>query len=424
MISRLRGTYDILPADIEYWHFIEEKARVLFDNANYAEMRTPIIEQKELFQRGVGQSTDIVNKEMYSFKDQGKRDLVLRPEGTAGIARSFIQNKLYNAKNISKIWYKGPMFRYERPQNGRQRQFNQLGVECLGIKDPQIDAEVIALAYNLLLSLNIGDFRLEINNIGDSLARQRYSKELAEYLLPYQSKLDSDSVQRLSTNPLRILDSKSVPTQELLINAPNLFDYIGTNSKQHFETLCCYLNALNIPYTINHRLVRGLDYYSDTAFEFKTDLLGGQDTICGGGRYDSLITNLGGPYTPAIGWAIGIERLLILVKKNYNIPEKSSDFYIISDNILRCKIEAIVLFHHLTIKHNVKVEVDMTESTIRKKVKRAYKSNSHYCLIIGENEAATGSVTVKNLMTNKEKCFSMDHFLYKSDISSFQFETM
>nr|YP_010337769.1 histidine-tRNA synthetase [Sahlingia subintegra]UNJ17354.1 histidine-tRNA synthetase [Sahlingia subintegra] len=422
MISRLRGTYDILPADIDYWHFVEEKARDLFDNANYAEMRTPIIEQKELFQKGVGQSTDIVNKEMYSFQDQGKRNLVLRPEGTAGIARSFIQNKLYNTKNINKIWYKGPMFRYERPQNGRQRQFNQLGVECLGVKDPQIDAEVIAMAYNLLLSLNIGDFRLEINNIGDSSARQLYSKELTQYLIPYQSQLDSDSVQRLSTNPLRILDSKSVPTQNLLINAPNLFDYISSNSKQHFETLCCYLNALKIPYTINHRLVRGLDYYSDTAFEFKTDLLGGQDTICGGGRYDSLITNLDGPHTPAIGWAIGIERLLILVKKNYSIPKKSLDFYIISDNILRCKIEAIVLFNHLTTKHNVKVEVDMTESTIRKKIKRAYKSNSYYCLIIGENEASKGRITVKNLINNEEKCMHMDHFLYKSDPSSFQFE--
>nr|QUE28072.1 syh [Sahlingia subintegra] len=416
MISSLRGTYDILPADIKYWHFVEEKARILFNNANYTEIRTPIIEQKELFQRGVGQGTDIVNKEMYGFQDQGNRDIVLRPEGTAGIARSFIQNKLYNIKNISKVWYKGPMFRYERPQNGRQRQFHQLGIECLGIKDPQVDAEVIAMAYNLLLSLKIGNFRLEINNIGDSFARQQYSKELTQYLIPYQSKLDADSVQKLLTNPLRILDSKSLETQKLLTNAPNLFNFVSTNSKQHFEALCCYLNALNIPYIINHRLVRGLDYYNDTAFEFKTDLLGGQDTICGGGRYDTLVTNLGGPNTPAIGWAIGIERLLILVKKNCTIPEQHLDFYIISNTILRCKIEAIILFNNLTSKHNVKVEIDTTESTIRKKIKRAYKSRAQYCLIIGEDEAATGRITIKNLITNEQKIIYMNEFLSKLDL--------
>nr|QUE29371.1 syh [Erythrotrichia longistipitata] len=411
MLSSLRGTYDILSEDIKYWHFIEKKARILFDNANYSEIRTPLIENKQLFDKGVGDATDIVSKEMYCFQDQGKRDIVLRPEGTAGIARSYIQNKLYNLKPVNKVWYFGPMFRYERPQNGRQRQFHQLGIECLGVNDPQADAEVIAIAYNLLSELPIGNFRLELNNIGSNTARKEYSKKLTKYLSQYEAQLDEDSKQRLFNNPFRILDSKSVTTQTILNNAPNLFDFIDNNSKKHFEALCCYLNALDIPYTINYRLVRGLDYYSDTAFEFKTNLLGGQDTICGGGRYDNLISNLGGPSTPAIGWAIGVERLLILVKKNYNIDNNQLDFYIVSENIIRCKIEALVLFSRLVTVHSAKVEIDETSSTIRKKIKRAYKSSSAYCLIIGEKELLDSNITVKNLLSNEEKSVDFEQFL-------------
>lgn len=419
MLSSLRGTYDILPEDIKYWHFVEKKAHILFNNANYSEIRTPLIENKELFNRGVGNETDIVNKEMYCFQDQGKRDIVLRPEGTAGIARSFIQNKLYNLRPVNKIWYLGPMFRYERPQNGRQRQFHQLGIECLGLANPQTDAEVIAIAYNLLLELNIGDFRLELNNIGSSAARTEYSKQLTKYLGQYKDQLDKDSRQRLVNNPFRILDSKSIETQTILNSAPNLFDFIDHNSKKHFEALCCYLNALGIPYIINHRLVRGLDYYSDTAFEFKTNLLGGQDTICGGGRYDNLITHLGGPPTPAIGWAIGMERLLILIKKNYSLGNDKLDFYILSDNMIRCRIEALVLFSRLINVHNAKVEIDETESTVRKKIRRAYKSGAMYCLIIGEKEMLNISITIKNLMNNEEKSIKFKQFLDNPTIHLF-----
>nr|QUE28664.1 syh [Porphyrostromium japonicum] len=411
MLNSLRGTCDVLPEDIKYWHFLEDKARTLFSSANYLEMRTPLIENQELFQKGVGEGTDIVNKEMYAFQDQGGRNIVLRPEGTAGVTRSFVQNKLYNTKSVNKIWYAGPMFRYERPQSGRQRQFNQLGVECLGIKDPQIDAEVIAMAYKLLSSLGIGAFRLEINNIGDCIARQNYSKQLVKYLSNHRSQLDADSLQRLDTNPLRILDSKSSDVQNTLKNAPNLFDFIDANSKRHFETLCCYLNALRIPYTVNSQLVRGLDYYSDTAFEFKTNLLGGQDTICGGGRYDSLVSKLGGPPTPAIGWAIGMERLLMLVKDKLIVPENRLDFYIVSDNILRCKIEATLLFNSLISVDQIRVEIDETASTIRKKIKRAYKSGSKYCVIIGERETKIASVTVKDLATHTEKIIKSEDLL-------------
>lgn len=411
MLNSLRGTCDVLPEDIKYWHFLENKARTLFSSANYLEIRTPLIENQELFQKGVGQETDIVNKEMYAFQDQGGRNIVLRPEGTAGVTRSFVQNKLYNAKTVNKIWYAGPMFRYERPQSGRQRQFNQLGVECLGIKDPQVDAEVIAMAYKLLSNLEIGAFRLEINNIGDCTARQNYSKQLVEYLTNHRSQLDVDSLQRLETNPLRILDSKSLDVQNILKDAPNLLDFIDANSKRHFETLCCYLNALQIPYVVNSKLVRGLDYYSDTAFEFKTNLLGGQDTICGGGRYDSLVSKLGGPPTPAIGWAIGMERLLILVKNKLVVPEDRLDFYIVSDNILRCKIEAILLFNSLINVDKIRVEIDETGSTIRKKIKRAYKSGSKHCVIIGERETRVASVTIKDLTTNKEKLVKSKNFI-------------
>nr|QUE28455.1 syh [Porphyrostromium boryanum] len=416
MLSSPRGTYDILPEDIKYWHFLEKKARALFKNANYLEMRTPLIEHKELFQRGVGEETDIVNKEMYSFQDQGGRNIVLRPEGTAGIARGFIQNRLYKTGNTTKVWYAGPMFRYERPQSGRQRQFNQLGVEYLGIKNAQVDAEVIAMAYNLLSNIEIGEFRLEINNIGNYTARQNYSEHLTHYLTKYKSELDTDSMQRLSTNPLRILDSKSMEVQRILENGPDLFDFIDAGSKKYFETLCCYLNALQIPYIVNTRLVRGLDYYSDTAFEFKTDLLGGQDTICGGGRYDSLISKLGGPQTPAIGWAIGIERLLLLIKENITISEKKLDFYIVADNTLRCKIEATNLFNLIIKTERARVEIDGTNSTIRKKIKRAYKSGCQYCVIIGEREVQTSSLNLRDMSTSDESLMDYENFFSRFGI--------
>nr|YP_010337168.1 histidine-tRNA synthetase [Pseudoerythrocladia kornmannii]UNJ16753.1 histidine-tRNA synthetase [Pseudoerythrocladia kornmannii] len=401
-MNSLRGTCDILPDEMKYWHFIEKKASCLLANANYTEIRTPIIEQKELFARGVGLETDIVNKEMYSFEDQGKRQITLRPEGTAGITRSFIEHKLYSDKPSYKFWYKGAMFRYERPQSGRQRQFHQLGVECLGIKDARIDAEVISLAYNFLTSIGIKELSLEINTIGSKLDRKKYEAKLVNYLQVYYQELDSDSQKRLNKNPLRILDSKNRNTQKILNKAPLLFDEVNDNSKQHFEILCIYLNALKIPYVINYKLVRGLDYYNDTAFEFKTSLLGGQDTLCGGGRYDNLIEELGGPNTPAIGWAIGIERLLLLLKQKIHINNEQLDVYIVSDNSIRCKVESIIMFNKLR-HENIKVDMDQTNSTIRKKIKRAYKLQSRYCLIIGEEEIKKGKITLKNLTTNNDE---------------------
>nr|QUE28819.1 syh [Porphyropsis coccinea] len=410
-IKSLRGTYDILPEEVKYWQLIEKTASQILTNANYLEIRTPIVEQSELFARGVGRGTDIVTKEMYSFEDQGKRSVTLRPEGTAGISRSFIENKLYSSKNSYKLWYVGPMFRYERPQHGRQRQFNQLGVEYIGIKNARVDAEVISIAYSFLQNLGISELKLEINTIGNVADRKLYVEQLVKYLKPHYEQLDKDSQQRLNVNPLRILDSKNVNTQKILEKAPILFDSVNNSSKEYFEELCLYLNALKISYEINFKLVRGLDYYNDTAFELKTSLLGAQDTICGGGRYDNLIEDLGGPKTPAIGWAIGIERLLLLLKQKLVLDNPQIDFYIVSDNSKRCKIESLILFNQL-IKNNIKVDLDYTDSTIRKKIKRAYKLGSKNCLIIGEKEVEEQKVTIKNLLTNSEKTISKKQFLY------------
>nr|ARO91285.1 histidine tRNA synthetase [Rhodochaete parvula]ASK39636.1 histidine-tRNA synthetase [Rhodochaete parvula] len=410
LINSLRGTCDILPDEIKYWNFIEEKIKNILLNANYTEIRTPLLEMKELFDRGVGQGTDIVNKEMYSFKDQGNREITLRPEGTAGIIRCIIENKLYIQKPIQKLWYLGPMFRYERPQNGRQRQFNQLGIEYIGSQDARADTEVINLAYQLLNQLEVPEFTLQLNSIGSLEDRSKYKKNLVQYLKRYYLDLDEDSKIRLNINPLRILDTKEEKTQELLKNAPQLCNFLGENSKRHFEHLCIYLNSLQIPFKVNQQLVRGLDYYNDTAFEFKTEYLGSQDTICGGGRYDKLSETLGGPYIPAIGWAIGIERLLLLVKQKVLLSEARLDFYIVSENSVRCKIESIVLLNEI-INKGFKAELDTTDASLRKKISRSYKFYSTHCIIIGEKEITTNKVTIKELQNNMQFTITREKFM-------------
>lgn len=280
----------------------------------------------------------------------------------------------------------------------------------MGIQDARADAEVISIAFNLLSNLNIGDFFLEINSIGTSEDRIKYKRELVKYLEKYETDLDKDSRIRLSINPLRILDTKDEKTQEILSEAPQLSNFLGERSQQHFENLCIYLNCLNIPYKLNSKLVRGLDYYSDTAFEFKTKLLGSQDTICGGGRYDKLINTLGGPFTPAVGWAIGVERLLLLIKQNASLNFENLDYYIIADNTMRCKIESIILFNEL-IKKGCKVEIDCLQGNLRKKIARCYKIKSRHCIIIGEDEIKKGCITIKNILTKEQKTFTKENFL-------------
>nr|YP_009511553.1 histidine-tRNA ligase [Gracilariopsis mclachlanii]AXI97430.1 histidine-tRNA ligase [Gracilariopsis mclachlanii] len=400
----LRGTKDILPDETIYWQYIYNKALDILSLHNYKEIRTPILESTELFERGIGETTDIINKEMYNFKDQGGRNITLRPEGTASIARAFINHKMYQ-KKIQRLWYYGPMFRYERPQSGRQRQFHQLGIECIGSLNPMADAEVIHLAHKLLNQMELNNCVLEINSIGNLEEREKYQADLIEYLKPYIKDLDQDSQKRLNINPLRILDSKNIKTQEILYNAPSLNKYLKKQSIDHFNLVCTYLDSLQIQYNINHKLVRGLDYYNYTAFEIKTKLLGTQNTICGGGRYDTLIKQLGGPETPAVGWAIGLERLLQITQQQLHIQNNHSNIYIITQGIeAQKKIWQIV--KNLE-NEKINFELDLSNTSLKKQIKRAVKSGAELCILIGEDEIINNCITIKIL--NKHKQYSIPY---------------
>nr|YP_010952306.1 histidine tRNA synthetase [Gloiopeltis furcata]WMP13975.1 histidine tRNA synthetase [Gloiopeltis furcata] len=389
----LRGTKDILSDEILIWQHIYSKALKILTLSNYHEIRTPILESTTLFTRSIGNGTDIVNKEMYSFRDQGLREITLRPEGTASIARAFISNKLGQENRIQRLWYCGPMFRYERPQNGRQRQFHQLGIECIGSFNPMADAEVIRIAYSILKALKCPDYQLEINSIGNTLERNNYKKALVEYLYKYKDDLDTDSLKRLQINPLRILDSKNQKTQEILCNAPLLASFLQKPSKKHFYNVCDYLACSNIGYTINQKLVRGLDYYNYTAFEIKTRSLGSQDTICGGGRYDSLIQQLGGQETPSVGWAIGLERLVLLVKNIIALKENQPSIYLATQGTLaQKKIWTII---SILEKNLISFELDLNGNTFQKQLKKASKSGAKVCLLLGEDEVHNNIITIK-----------------------------
>lgn len=392
-MQTIRGTKDILPSEIKAWQDLYIKALRILTIYNYSEIRTPIIEPTELFFRSIGSTTDIINKEMYSFADQGQRKITLRPEGTASIARAFITNKLYQNNQIQRLWYIGPMFRYERPQSGRQRQFHQLGIECIGSTSALADVEVIKIAHNILKQLECQPYKIEINSIGNQEERERYKEELVDYIKSYKNDLDIDSKIRLETNPLRILDSKNIKTQEILQNAPCLNKYLKKESRQHFELVCEYLNTLEIPYTINTRLVRGLDYYSHTAFEIMSDQLGSQKTICGGGRYNHLIKQLGGPDTPAVGWAIGIERLLLLTRQNTSYINPEVRFYIIT-NGLKAKKKVWHLINLLE-NNDIKFNLDLSSNSFQKQIKKANQCNALSCLILGDTEVENQTITIK-----------------------------
>lgn len=310
-LQAIRGTRDILPAESPLWTAIESLSRQVLAQSAYREIRTPIFEQTELFARGIGEATDAVGKEMYSFEDRGGRSIALRPEITAGLVRAFIQNKLFAQGGVQRLWHIGPAFRYERPQAGRQRQFHQLDVEILGSRDPRADVEIIAIATQILKALGLKALTLDLNSVGSGVDRAAYRDALVSYFTPFQGELDQDSRDRLSRNPLRILDSKDKRTQEIVADAPSLLDYLSDDSQRHFDGVQQHLTNLGIGFNINPRLVRGLDYYTHTAFEILSSDLGAQATVCGGGRYDGLVAQLGGPDTPAIGFGMGIERLII-----------------------------------------------------------------------------------------------------------------
>ncbi len=387
--------HDILPDRVGLWQHIEDTARAVFAAYGYREIRTPLVEVTELFKRSIGEVTDIVEKEMYSFLDRHGDSLSLRPEGTAGCVRAAIEHGLLNQPQ--RLWYRGPMFRYERPQRGRYRQFHQIGVEVFGLSGPDIDLEVILLTARLWHRLGLQALRLEINTLGDAGERQCYRERLLDFLRPHADRLDPDSRRRLETNPLRILDSKDPTTQAILAEAPSLLDGLGAQTRAHFDALCAGLDALGIPYRINPRLVRGLDYYNRTVFEWITDRLGAQGTVCAGGRYDSLVEQLGGRPTPAIGFALGIERLVELLGQVDSGANPSVDAYLVALGD-RAEIEALRLAERLRDRlPGLRLLVNCGGGSFKSQFKRADKSGARYALVLGEAELELGVVGLKDL---------------------------
>ena len=396
IIKVQKGTKDILPQEIEQWHKLEKNALDIFTRYGYKEIRTPIFEATELFARGVGDTTDIVNKEMYTF-EKSDRSITLRPENTAGVVRSFIENGMARLSAPVKLWYKGPMFRYERPQAGRQRQFHQVGVEMFGIKEPTADAEVILLAVDYLKSLGLNDLEVEINSLGCPKCREEYKKRIKEVLKPEFDNLCEDCQNRYEKNPLRLLDCKVESCKEIFakpeIQKVIQSDFICEECAEHYKQVKSYLDNLKIKYVENKLLVRGLDYYNRTVFEIKSNNLGSQNAVCGGGRYDSLVRNLGGEDTPAVGWAMGMERLNSLLPE---IEPEKLDGYIVSNS----PAEAFKLAQELRA-NGLKIEFDLANKKFTKQLEKASKT-AQFALILGEDEIKAGKVSVKNLATSEQ----------------------
>ena len=393
---------DILPEDTPLWQSMETAALEVLSSYGYEEIRLPIIESTDLFARSIGEVTDIVEKEMYTFADRNDDSMTLRPEGTAGCVRAVVQHNL--AVTPQRLWYMGPMFRYERPQKGRQRQFHQLGVEAFGVSSPDQDAELIALCRQFWRRLGVDDaLQLEINTIGSAADRARYRDALVDYLSQHVDQLDEDSQRRLDSNPLRILDSKNSDTQQILDNAPVLQDYIDDDTRAEFEQLLAYLNALGIEYVVNPRLVRGLDYYNKTVFEWTTEHLGAQSTVCGGGRYDTLVETFGGKSTPAAGFAVGLERLTLLMQALDITVSPEADLYVITANEAAFR-------HSLPRLDGLRrrfPELDIVQhlggGSFKSQFKRADKSGAAWALVYGEAEVAAEQVTLKPLRADAEQ---------------------
>ncbi|WP_017327298.1 histidine--tRNA ligase [Synechococcus sp. PCC 7336] len=399
-IRAIKGTQDILPVDVALWQQMEVVAQRILTLAGYREIRTPIFERTELFVRSIGTATDVVSKEMYSFTTQGNDDITLRPEATAGVVRAFIQNNLYASGDVQKLWYCGPMFRYERPQKGRQRQFHQLGLEALGSSDPRADVETIAIAIDILKTLGLGNLSVTINSVGRGDDRDRYRQALIDYLTPYRAELDKDSRDRLSRNPLRVLDSKDERTREIVAEAPKLVEYLSDTSKAHFDRVLSLLDNLDIAYAIDHKLVRGLDYYTHTAFEIQSNHLGAQNAVCGGGRYDGLVSELGGPETPAVGWAMGLERIAILLQQQQFVCPTQTDVYVISRGQVAEDV-ALAIAQQLR-QAGLVTALDLSGGKFNKQFKRADRSGATWALVLGDEEVARHVVQAKQLQTGKQ----------------------
>lgn len=411
-IQRVRGTRDLLPEDSLVFRFVEESAYEKALLYGYGEIETPIFEFSDVFHRTLGETSDVVNKETYDFTDRGGESLTLRPEGTAGVARAFISEGMMQNLPL-KFYYSGPMFRYERPQKGRYRQFYQLGAECLGYESPLADVECIAFAWDLLQKIGISqDCTLEINTLGDAESRAAYRAALVDYFTQHQGKLSADSKMRLEKNPLRILDSKDDGDKQLIAQAPKLEQYLNETSQTFFKTVLHGIEKLSIPYKVNSHLVRGLDYYCHTVFEFTTSKLGAQGTVLAGGRYDGLIESMGGPKTPGVGWAAGIDRLADLTPKE--LAKKTEVLIAIIGADDAGEMESLHLAHEIRSR-GLKAE-NFLSGKMGKKMQKANKVGAHYALILGGNEVANNTVTVKNFSTGEQKEIRRD------EIQNFEFK--
>ena len=408
MIKAVTGTKDILPEEIPSWEIIEKAIRRVFKSFNYLEIRTPLFEETILFSRGIGEETDIVGKEMYSFTDRSENNITLKPEMTASVVRAFIEHSLGKQQPLSKLFYISPMFRQERPQAGRLRQFHQFGAEALGSTSVYLDVEMILMAYEILRALGLRDIRVKINNVGTPESRTIYKEKLRQYLKDEKRKLSKDSQKRFEKNVLRIFDSKDETDQKIIRNAPLLLDYINDSSKKDFEKVAEELKLLDIPFEIDPYLVRGLDYYTETTFEIISGKVGSQNALCGGGRYDLLVEQLGGQPTPATGFAAGIERILLACEneKSLKLPKRKIDLFVAClDEELFGKVFEIAF--HLRRK-NISVECDYLNRSLKAQMREANRLNAKYVLFIGGDEYKKGTANLKSMESGKQELVQID----------------
>ena len=399
LIKAVRGTKDIIGEEAKKYVYISNVAQKMFENYGYNFVKTPIFEETELFKRGIGEATDVVEKEMYTFKDRGDRSITLRPENTASLVRCYLENAIYAKEEISRFYYNGSMFRYERPQAGRQREFNQIGLEVFGEKSPKVDAEVIAIGYKFLEKLGITDLEVKINSVGSKESRTIYREKLIEHFSKHLDDMCDDCKDRINRNPLRLLDCKVDKDKDFYKSAPNIIDFLFEDERKHYEDVKKYLNIFGIKYTEDPTLVRGLDYYSSTVFEIVTNKLGSQGTVLGGGRYDNLLKELGDKDIPAVGFATGVERIMMLLGENY--PKNNPDVYIawLGENTSETALKIAESLRD----NDIKVYIDYSEKGMKSHMKKADKLSVRYCIILGEDELNKGIVLLKDFSTREQK---------------------
>ena len=407
MVNILKGMKDRYFEDAKKYDFIVKTAKDIFEKYGYERIITPILEETELFRRGVGDETDVVSKEMYDFKDKGNRDVTMRPEGTAGVVRAYLEAGLHKADPIVKWYYNGPMYRYEAPQKGRFREFHQIGIEMFGVRNPLLDAEIIKMGCEFLERLGIKDLVVEINSLGNIESRKKYIEDLKQFMFERLDKLSEDSKKRYEKNPLRALDSKDKGDQEQFINAPKLYDYLDEESKDYFEKTKKILEQLGVNYVVNDKLVRGLDYYSDTVFEIKSDKLGSQATVLGGGRYDRLLEILGNAKVPAIGFAAGMERIAMLMDESL-IENKEEKIFVIHFNDTQDYFVKII---SKLRENGIKINFDYNPKSFGAQMKKANKINAEYVLILGEEEQNKNVITMKKFSTGEQKEYTFEEIL-------------